>query len=103
MGFVCGDDRQASRLVELLIARHDVYDGFENDALGALCEVFFAGQDAYSRYAHLPEFSRSAPGARPWDGVGFKHPRGSRTGFWQWDLSGLKSAIHVDGTLNTSY
>ena len=86
--------------VEVFIAGQDAYYEFEINALGTIYEVFFIWEDAYSRYAHLPEFSHDAPGARPWDGVGFKHPRGSRTGFWQWDLPGLKSAVHVDGTLN---
>jgi hypothetical protein len=38
---------------------------------------------------------------RPFGGVGFKnHPRGSRIGFGRWDLPGLKTAVHVDGTVN---
>jgi len=38
---------------------------------------------------------------RPFGGVGFKnHPRGPRIGFWRWDLPGLRTAVHVDGTLN---
>ena len=52
-------------------------------------------------YAHLPEFDRSRKGVRPFHGVGFKnHPRGPRIGYWNWDLPGLKTAVHVDGTIN---
>ncbi len=47
------------------------------------------------------EFERRVPGARAFDGVGFQpHPRGQRTGYWKWDFPGLRSAVHVDGTLN---
>ena len=38
---------------------------------------------------------------RPFNGVGFKqHPRGPRIGYWNWDLPGLATAVHVDGTIN---
>lgn len=86
--------------VEVFIAGQDSYYEFEINALGTIYEVFFIWDDAYERYAQLPQFHRSAPGARPWDGVGFTHPRGKRIGFWEWDFTGLQSAVHVDGTLN---
>lgn len=88
--------------VEVFIAGQDAYYEFEINALGTIYEVFFIWSDAYQRdgYSCAPEFAPDAPGHRPWDGVGFKHPRGPREGFWQWDLPGLKSAVHVDGTLN---
>ena len=54
-----------------------------------------------SGYARRPEFNRSRPGVRPFNGVGFKqHPRGPRIGYWNWDMPGLQSAVHVDGTIN---
>ena len=35
------------------------------------------------------------------DGVGgHVHPRGERWGFLDWDFPGLRTAVHVDGTLN---
>ena len=37
---------------------------------------------------------------RPFSGVGFTHPRGPRIGYWNWDMPGLESAVHVDGTIN---
>ena len=49
----------------------------------------------------LPEFDRSRPGVMPFNGVGFKqHPRGPRIGYWNWDMPGLQTAVHVDGTIN---
>jgi len=88
--------------VEVFIAGQDAYYEFEINALGTVYEVFFIWSDVYERdgYAAAPEFAPDAPGHRPWDGVGFRHPRGRREGFWQWDLPGLKSAVWVDGTLN---
>lgn len=86
--------------VEVFIAGRDSYYEFEINALGTVYEVFFIWDDACRRYSHLPEFQRDVAGARAWNGVGFQHPRGSRTGYWQWDLPGLRSAVWVDGTLN---
>jgi len=39
----------------------------------------------------------------PFNGVGFTtHPRGHRLGSWAWRFPGLKTAVHIDGTLNNS-
>lgn len=89
--------------VELFIAGQDAYYEFEINALGTIYEVFFIWEEAYERggYSQSPEFRRTNPGARPWNGVGFvHHPRGPRLGFWNWDFPGLKSAVWVDGVLN---
>ncbi|MFN8569324.1 MAG: carbohydrate-binding family 9-like protein [Kouleothrix sp.] len=89
--------------VEVFIAGRDAYYEFEINALGTIYEVFFIWEDAYERagYAGIPEFRRDQPGARQFNGVGFtEHPRGLRIGFWNWDLPGLRAAVHVDGTLN---
>lgn len=86
--------------VEVFIACRDAYYEFEINALGTVYEVFFIWDDAYEHYAHIPDLHRDIAGARAWNGVGYKHPRGSRTGFWNWDLPGLRSAVCVDGTLN---
>lgn len=89
--------------VELFIAGPDAYYEFEINALGTIYEVFFIWEEAYRRagYDQIPEFDRSAAGVRPFNGVGFpQHPRGPRIGFWNWDLPGLRWAVHVDGTLN---
>ncbi|MBT3295020.1 MAG: carbohydrate-binding family 9-like protein [Verrucomicrobia bacterium] len=88
--------------VELFIAGQDAYYEFQINALGTIYEVLFIWEDAYTRdgYSAAPEFDRNADLARDFGGVGFTHPRGNRIGFWNWDLPGLQSAVHVDGTLN---
>lgn len=89
--------------VELFIAGQDSYYEFEINALGTIYEALFLWEDAYERggYSKAPEFSRTAPGAKPWNGVGFtNHPRGPRLGFFEWDLPGIRTAVAVDGTIN---
>jgi hypothetical protein len=90
--------------VEFFIAGQDAYYEFEINALGTIYEVFFIWEDAYERagYHLKPEFKRDAVGVRPFDGVGFKHPRGQRIGYWNFDLNGLQSAVNIQGTLNDS-
>ncbi|MEW5977923.1 MAG: carbohydrate-binding family 9-like protein [Acidobacteriota bacterium] len=91
--------------VEVFIAGQDAYYEFEINALNTIYEVFFIWEEAYERggYASIPEFKRSHPEVRPFNGVGFTtHPRGQRLGFWNWDFPGLRSAVWVDGTLNNS-
>ena len=97
--------------VELFIDGGDCYYEFEINALGTIYEVFFVWQDAYKRGSRFdtPEFdllSRRAVSyagdydRRPetfWRGT---HPRGNRWAFLDWDFPGLRSAVHVDGTLN---
>jgi hypothetical protein len=89
--------------VELFIAGRDAYYEFEINAFGTIYEVFFIWEAAYASggYAALPEFDRGRPGVRPFTGVGFKqHPRNPRIGYWNWDMPGLATAVHVDGTIN---
>lgn len=89
--------------VELFVAGQDSYYELEINAHGTIYEVFFVWADAYERagFSRRAEFARNAPGVRPFDGVGFQpHPRGNRIGYWQWDFPGLRSAVHIDGTLN---
>jgi hypothetical protein len=89
--------------VEVFIAGKDAYYEFEVNAFNTIYEVFFIWEEAYERggFSSVPEFSRSNPLVRPFNGVGFKtHPRGPRVGSWAWDFPGLKTAVHVDGTIN---
>ncbi len=89
--------------VEVFIAGDDCYYEFEINALGTIYEVFFVWDDAYHKggFVNLPEFGRDVAGALPFNGVGFtSHPRGTRTGFWEWDFPGLRSAVAVDGVIN---
>jgi Carbohydrate family 9 binding domain-like len=91
--------------VELFIAGKDSYYEFEINAFNTIYEVFFIWEESYDQggYAGVPEFSRSNPKVRPFNGVGFKtHPRGRRLGSWAWDFPGLQTAVHVNGTLNQS-
>lgn len=88
--------------VELFIAGPDAYYELEINAHGTIYEVFFIWEEAYERagYSQMPEFALAREGVREFDGVGFKHPRGKRIGFWNWDFPGLKKAVFVDGSLN---
>ena len=88
---------------ELFIAGRDAYYEFEINALGTIYEVFFVWDEAYGGggFEQVPELRMDHPQARPFNGVGLKeHPRGMRTGFFGYDLPGLRTAVHVDGTLN---
>ena len=92
--------------VELFVAGQDAYYEFEINALGTIYEVFFVWEEAYERagYHLRPEYRRDADGVRPFNGVGFtNHPRGPRIGYWNLDFAGLRSAVHVDGTLNDNH
>jgi hypothetical protein len=91
--------------VELFIAGQDGYYEFEINSFGTIYEVLFFWMDAYEQkgYYQLPEFKRDMPGAKIFNGVGYQHPRGSRIGFWKWDMPGLLSAVHVDGSINKSH
>lgn len=87
---------------ELFIAGADGYYEFEINAFGTIYEVLFFWLDAYDKkkYYNMPGFNRDAPGAKIFNGVGYRHPRGKRIGFWKWDMPGLKSAVHLNGTIN---
>ena len=88
---------------ELFIAGRDGYYEFEINAYGTIYEVLFLWEDAYTRYGYaaIPDLDRNHPQVKPFNGVGFKnHPRGKRIGFFNWDLPGLKKAVHVEGTIN---
>ena len=77
--------------VELFVAGDDCYYELEINAHGAIYEALFVWDDAYPEsgcYAGDPALSADAPGLRPFDGVGFVHPRGGRRGFFGWDLPG---------------
>jgi hypothetical protein len=97
--------------VELFIDGGDCYYELEINALGTIYEVFFIWRDAYHRGGRfdLPEFDlidRKAfsfagdfdrTPASFWWGT---HPRGPRWAFLDWDFPGIRSAVHVEGTLN---
>ncbi|ULQ54581.1 carbohydrate-binding family 9-like protein [Flavihumibacter fluvii] len=88
--------------VELFVAGTDGYYEFEINALGTIYEVLFFWEDAFEKkgYSKKPEFNKNSTGAKPFNGVGYRHPRGQRIGFWNWDFPGLKKAVQVNGTIN---
>lgn len=97
--------------VEVFIDGGDSYYEFEINARNTIYEVFFIWQDAYNRAGKfdIPEFDLldtralsfagnfDRSGEHFWRGT---HPRGARWAFLDWDFPGLKSAVHIDGTLN---
>lgn len=90
--------------VELFIAGEDGYYEFEINSFGTIYEVLFFWMDAFEKKAyHLrKEFDKKAKGVKPFNGVAYKHPRGRRIGFWNWDMPGLRSAVQVEGTINNN-
>jgi hypothetical protein len=87
--------------VECFIAGPDAYYEFEINAFNTVYEAFFVWADTFERsgLAKLPEFKRSK--LVPFNGVGFtQHPRGGRFGNFKHSLPGLRTAVHVDGTVN---
>jgi hypothetical protein len=89
--------------VEFFVAGLDAYYEFEINALGTIYEVFFVWEEAFESggYHLRPEFNRGVSGVQPFNGVGFpNHPRGPRIGYWNFDFNGLRSAVHINGTLN---
>ncbi|HBY61047.1 MAG TPA: polyhydroxyalkanoate depolymerase [Solibacterales bacterium] len=89
--------------LEIFIAGQDAYYEFEINAYGTIYEVFWVWQDMYREGSpyNVPEWN---PAGRPLmliDGIGgHVHPRGWRNGFLDYDLPGLRAAVHIDGTLN---
>lgn len=87
--------------VECFIAGPDAYYEFEINAFNTCYEVFFVWEDTFEKsgLARLPEFERAK--LVPFNGVGFtNHPRGRRLGNFIHALPGLRTAVHVDGTIN---
>lgn len=98
--------------IEVFIDGGDCYYEFEMNALGTVYEVFFIWRDAFQSGDRfdLPEFDLYQDGvysfggdfdrqpAHFWKGT---HPRGTRWAFATWDFPGLRTAVFVDGTLNS--
>ncbi|MBS1718265.1 MAG: carbohydrate-binding family 9-like protein [Armatimonadetes bacterium] len=94
--------------VELFIDGGDCYYELEINALNTVYEVFFIWRDAYQRfdqkefdvhrrkaYTFGGDFDRTPD--HFWDG---NHPRGTRWAFRDFDMPGLRTAVHIDGELN---
>lgn len=89
--------------LEIFIAGKDAYYEFEINALNTIYEVFWIWTDMYrgpSKY-NVPDWQPEGRRLMIIDGIGgHRHPRGERYGFLDWDLPGLRHAVHVAGTLN---
>jgi hypothetical protein len=96
--------------VELFVAGPDACWELELNQLGTIYEVLHVWADAAREGGswHVPAYDPRTRDARgftgngdpdrwDWDGL---HPRGHRWAFLDWDLSGLKVAVALDGTLN---
>jgi len=91
--------------VEFFIAGRDGYYEFEINSFGTIYEVLFIWDKANKdgSYDKMEGLAKDQPGREAFFGVGYKdHPRGPRTGFFQWDLPGLLTAVSLDGTINDS-
>jgi len=87
--------------VECFIAGPDAYYELEINANNTAYEVFFAWTNTFaaSGLARQPEFLGAT--LVPFNGVGLtNHPRGGRVGNFEHAFPGLKTAVHIDGTLN---
>ena len=93
--------------VELFIAGRDAYYELELNANNTIYEVFWIWLDSFrpdSGLFGLPQFDPANQRTMRLSGVGgHVHPRGERIGFLDWDLPGLRHAVHVNGTLNQSH
>ena len=97
--------------LEVFIDGGDCYYELEVNAANTIYEVFFIWKDAYKKggkfdiprfdvhqeqaYTFGGDYDRT--GATFWKGT---HPRGIRWAFTNFDLSGLETAVQIDGTLN---
>jgi hypothetical protein len=93
--------------VELFIAGPDAYYEFQINALGTIYEVFYIWQEAYRRggFSARPEFDLAGGNVDVLGGFQDasrhgRHPRGKRWAFMNWDFSGFRGAVHVEGTIN---
>jgi hypothetical protein len=90
--------------LEIFIAGQDAYYEFEVNAYNTIYEVFWIWQDMYREGSpyHVPEWNPEGANLMVIDGIGgHVHPRGGRYGFLDWDLPGLRHAVHVDGEINS--
>lgn len=93
--------------IELFVGGDDCYYELEINALGTVYEAFFVWQDALRPGSRFERYGLD-PRTRDTDVLGGfqdssrwrKHPRGRRWAFLDWDLAGLRTAVHVDGTIN---
>ena len=95
--------------LEIFVDGGDSYYELELNALGTVYEVFYVWRDAFTAGSawDVPRFGVHQPRVHSFAGdhgprsfwVG-DHPRGTRWAYLDYDLAGLHTAVHVDGTLN---
>ncbi len=91
--------------IELFVAFDHTYYELEVNAHGTLYEGLFIWQNDYDKlgFEKLPEVDIRDPKIKhqAFNGVGYtQHPRGKRWAFLAWDFPGLRSKVHINGTLN---
>jgi hypothetical protein len=85
--------------LELFIAGRDSYYEFEINAANTVYEVLWFWKDVFRP---TPDLDPTTARILVLDGVGgHVHPRGERWGFLDWDFPGMRSAVRVDGVLNS--
>jgi hypothetical protein len=85
--------------LEIFIAGKDTYYEFEMNARNVVYEVLWFWKDVFRP---TPEFDPDVARVMVLDGVGgHVHERGERWGFLDWDFPGMRSAVRVDGVLNS--
>ena len=91
--------------LEIFVAGKDAYYEFEVNAFNTVYEVFWIWKDVHhpgGRYWGRPEFDPATKNIMVLGGVGgHLHERGERWGFLDWDYPGMRSAVKVDGNLNS--
>lgn len=90
--------------VEVFVAGPNSYYELELNALNNVYEVLWVWNDALAPGGRLhgrKEFGLAGRKTTRLSGIGdHVHPRGERTGFLDWDLSGLAHSVEVRGTVN---
>ena len=90
--------------VEVFIAGKNAYYELELNALNTIYEVFWVWDDILGKPDSGYPLSEWNSKNRDTKKLSYFmpsiHPRGERTGFFDYDLPGLKHAVHINGDLN---
>jgi len=90
--------------IELFIAGKNAYYEFEMNALNTIYEVLWIWDDVLGKPGSGYPLSEWNPQQRDTKKLSHFlpniHPRGERTGYFDYDLQGLKHAVYIDGTIN---
>jgi len=90
--------------VEVFIAGRDAYYELEINALNTIYEVFWICDDVLGQPGSAYPSGEWSPTLRKTAKLSqfmpMTHPRGERTGFFDFDITGLKHAVNVEGVIN---